>query len=101
MPIRIVLSTLLSVTLSGCWLFPDAPMASRPVGVRFDLPTHLRDCARALGVTDPSKIATVGELLAAYGTERTGRAEVTACHAEIVRLIDVHNANMTSGGLAP
>lgn len=76
-------------------------MATRPEGVRFDLPTHLRQCAEALGVTDPSRIATVGELLAAYGTERTGRAELAACHAEIVRLVDVHNEGMTSGKMKP
>lgn len=101
MAIRLALSILLSVMLSGCWLFPEPPLASRPVGVRFDLPTHLRECAKALGVSDPGRIASVGDLLSAYGTERTGRLELAACHAEIVRLVDVHNENMTSGKLAP
>jgi hypothetical protein len=39
--------------------------------------------------------------MVAYGDERASTAELRTCHAEIVRLVDVHNAAMTSGKLAP
>lgn len=71
----------------------------KPVGVPFPLPSHLRVCADAAGTTDPAKLAEVGELLVAYSVERSGKVTVIACNAEIIRLIDVHNANMQSGKL--
>lgn len=66
----------------------------------FALPTHLRLCAETLGITNPQSIATVGALLVAYGVERGNTQDLKACNAEILRLIDVHNAAMTSGELA-
>ncbi len=75
-------------------------MATRPVGVPFELPSHLRLCADMAGTTDPEKLVEVGELLVAYSVERSGKVTVIACNAEIIRLIDVHNANMRSGKLA-
>jgi zinc D-Ala-D-Ala carboxypeptidase len=59
---------------------------------RFNLPTHLRQCAQQAGLSNPDNVTTVGQLLIAFGQERTARLELGACHAEIVRLIDVHNA---------
>lgn len=53
-----------------------------------------------VGTTDPAKLAEVGELLIAYSVERSGRITVVACNAEMIRLIDIHNANMQSGRLA-
>ena len=85
------LSILLSLTLSSCsWLRPDL-VSTRPVQIPFDLPSHLRQCAAQLGVSDPEAVKTVGQLMIAYGQERTARLELKACHEEIVRLIDVHN----------
>lgn len=52
------------------------------------------------GTTDPEKLVEVGELLVAYSVERSGKLAVIACNAEIIRLADVHNANMRSGKLA-
>ena len=66
------------------------------MGVPFDLPSHLRQCAEKTG-TDPSTIKTVAQLLLAYGDERALSAELRACYVETIRLIDVHNAAMTSG----
>ena len=74
-------------------------MLTKPVGVPFDLPSHLRQCAEKTG-TDPSTIKTVAQLLLAYGDERALSAELRACYVETIRLIDVHNATMTSGKLA-
>lgn len=65
----------------------------------FDLPPNLRQCDSG-DTTDPAAFASVGDLLIGYGIERTGRAAEKACHAETVRLIDVHNAAMTTGKLA-
>ena len=92
-----VLLILPSLMLSAC--LPDL-VVSRPVGVPFALPSHLRQCAEKLGYTDPATLKTVGPLLLGFGTEQGARLELEACHAEIVRLIDVHNAAMTSGRLA-
>jgi hypothetical protein len=39
--------------------------------------------------------------MVAYGDERASTAELRTCHAEIVRLVDLHNAAMNSGRLAP
>jgi hypothetical protein len=39
-------------------------------------------------------------LLTGYGIERTSAEELRACHHETIRLIDVHNEQMTSGKLA-
>lgn len=75
-------------------------MVTKPVGVPFALPSHLRQCAEKLGYTDPATLKTVGQLLLGFGNEQGARLELEACHAEIVRLIDVHNAAMTSGRLA-
>ena len=75
-------------------------MATKPVGVPFNLPANYRQCDETAPTTDPSKPRSVGDLLVAYGVERQGRAEVNACLREAVRLIDVHNAAMTSGKLA-
>lgn len=74
---------------------------TRPLGVPFALPSHLRACAEKVSVTDPATVKTVGQLMVAYGDERASTAELRACHAEIVRLIDLHNAAMSSGRLAP
>jgi hypothetical protein len=52
-----------------------------------------------VATTEPTTFATVGDLLVGYGVERTGRLEVSACHREIVRLIDVHNKQMSTGKL--
>ena len=49
--------------------------------------------------TDPTTFLTVADLLTGYGIERTSAEELRACHQETVRLIDVHNAQMTSGKL--
>jgi hypothetical protein len=38
-------------------------------------------------------------LLVGYGVERTGRPEVSAYHRETVRLIDLHNKQMSTGKL--
>ncbi len=84
MPTRIVLLILLSLMLSACW--PEGLTVTKPVGVPFDLPSHLRQCAEKTG-TDPSTIKTVAQLLG-------------ACYIETIRLIDVHNAAVTSGKLA-
>jgi len=35
----------------------------------------------------------------AYGVGRTARLEVSACHRETVRLIEVHNKQMSTGKL--
>lgn len=75
-------------------------MVTKPVGVPFDLPPNLRQCDSG-DATDPRALVTVGDLLIGYGIERTGRAAEKACHAETVRLIDIHNKNMTTGKLAP
>ena len=56
-------------------------------------------CADSAGTTYQEKLAEVGELLVAYSIERSRKATVIACNAEIIRLIDVHNANMQSGKL--
>ena len=87
-----------SLMLSAC--LPDL-VVTRPVGVPFALPSHLRACAEKVSVTDPATVKTVGQLMVAYGDERASTAELRACHAEIVRLIDLHNAAMSSGRLAP
>ena len=94
---RIVLLILLSLMLSACW--PEGLMVTKPVGVPFDLPPHLRQCAEKTG-TDPSTIKTVAQLLLAYGDERALSAELRVCYVETIRLIDLHNAAMTSGKLA-
>ncbi len=73
---------------------------TKPVGVPFALPSHLRLCAETIGTTDPAKLAEVGELLVAYSIERSGRITVVACNAEMIRLIDVHNESMQTGRLA-
>jgi hypothetical protein len=85
-----------SVMLSGC-LETFAP--TRPVGVPLSLPPNLRQCDEAVATTEPTTFATVGDLLVGYGVERTGRLEVSACHRETVRLIDVHNEQMSTGKL--
>ena len=69
------------------------------MGVPFDLPTHLRQCAEKTGA-DPAAIKTVAQLLLAFGDERAVSAELRACYAEVIRLVDIHNAAMTSGRLA-
>lgn len=51
--------------------------------------------ARALGEVGRG----VGKLLVAYRFERSIKMMVIACNAEIIRPIDVHNANMCSGKL--
>jgi hypothetical protein len=70
------------------------------VGVPFNLPPNLRQCDETVATTDPATFVSVGDLLVGYGVERTGKAEVSACHRETVRLIDVHNEQMTTGKLA-
>lgn len=75
-------------------------MVTKPVGVPFALPTHLRECAKRLGYVDPASLKTVGQLLIGFGDEQAAHSELDACHAEIVRLIDAHNTAMTSGRLA-
>lgn len=97
MPIRIALLILLSVTLSGCF---ETFMPTKPVGVPFNLPAQYRQCEAGKIDTDPTKFLSVSDLLSGYGTEKTGRLEERECHRETVRLIDVHNAQMTSGKLA-
>jgi hypothetical protein len=52
-----------------------------------------------VATTEPTTFATVGDLLVGYGVERTARLEVSACHRETVRLIDVHNKQMSTGKL--
>jgi len=96
MLIRNALSILLSVPLSGCF---QGLVVTKPVGVTVDLPPNLRQCDSG-DTTDPATMISVGDLLIGYGIERTGRAAEKACHREAVRLIDVHNAAMTSGRLA-
>lgn len=75
-------------------------MATKPVGVPVDLPPNVRQCDSG-DTTDPASMVTVEDLLFGYGIERTGRAAERACHREAIRLIDVHNKNMTTGKLAP
>lgn len=69
------------------------------MGVPLDLPPNLRQCDSG-DTTDPAAMVSVGDLLIGYSVERTARAAEKACHREAVRLIDVHNAQMTSGRLA-
>jgi len=57
-------------------------------------------CAEDAATTDPEKFLTVADLLTGYGIERTSAEELRACHRETVRLIDVHNEQMSSGKLA-
>lgn len=66
----------------------------------FNLPAPYRDCAAGKIDTDPAAFQSVGDLLNGYSTEKTGRLEERDCHRETVRLIDVHNAEMTTGKLA-
>lgn len=75
-------------------------MVTKPVGVPFALPSHLRQCAERLGYVDPGSLKTVAQLLLGFGDEQGAHYELDACVTEIVRLIDVHNAAMTSGRLA-
>ena len=98
MPTRIALSILLSVTLSGCF---ETFLPTKPVGVPFNLPPNLRQCEAGKVDTKPETFLSVGDLLNGYGTERTGRLEERECHRETVRLIDVHNEQMTTGRLGP
>ena len=70
------------------------------MGVPFALPTNLRECADRLGVAKLGDLATVGQVLKALGNERAITWELRDCYAELIRLIDVHNASMTSGKLA-
>lgn len=70
------------------------------MGVPFALPANLRVCAEGAATTDPTTFLTVADLLTGYGIERTSAEELRACHQETVRLINVHNSQMTSGKLA-
>ena len=71
---------------------------TKPVGVPFEVPTHLRECARQYGLTDPGALVTRSDLMLAYGQERTGHLGVAACLEEIVRLADAHNEQMRKLG---
>src|SRR5690242_6260659 len=97
MRIRSAHLILSSVMLSGC-LETFAP--TKPVGVPFNLPPNLRQCDETVGTSEPTTFVSVGDLLVGYGVERTGRLEISACHLETVRLINIHNAQMKSGKLA-
>ena len=63
------------------------------------LPPNLRQCDEAVATTEPTAFATVGDLLVGYGVERTGRLEVSACHRETIRLIDLRHKQMSTGQL--
>ncbi len=96
MTIRSGLSILSSVMFCGC----SSPFqAGKPVGMPFALPANLRVCADDAATTDPEGFLTVADLLIGYGIERTSAEELRACHQETVRLIDIHNAQTTSGKL--
>lgn len=71
------------------------------MGVPFDLPANLRTCADQVPLTDPEAIRTRGDLKSAYGDEYTAHIVLAACIRETVRLVDVHNEQMTTGKLAP
>lgn len=71
---------------------------TKPVGVPFQVPTHLRDCARQYGLTDPTGLQTRSDLMLAYGQERDGHIGVAACLEEIIRLADAHNDQMKKLG---
>lgn len=70
------------------------------MGVQFVLPANLRLCADGAATTDPTTFISVADLLTGYGIERTSAEELRVCHRETVRLIDVHNDQMTSGKLS-
>lgn len=64
------------------------------MGVPFELPSHLRQCAEEYGVTVPETLQTRADLLAAYGQERKANLTKSECIREIARLVDKHNENM-------
>lgn len=71
------------------------------MGIPFDLPANLRTCIEsAPPLTRPSLLKTVGDLKLAYGDEYTSHVVLNACYMELLRLIDVHNEQMTTGKLA-
>ena len=77
-------------------------VAEKPVGIPFDLPAHLRTCVeQAPPLTRPTILKTIGDLKLAYGDEYTAHVMLTACVSEIIRLVDIHNEQMTTGKLAP
>jgi hypothetical protein len=84
-------SALASLLLCGC---SAPPTVTKPVGVPFDLPTNLRQCASQYGLTDPTTFKVSGDLMLGYGTERNSHVGVSDCLEELVRLIDVHNQKM-------
>ncbi len=86
---------LASVLLYGC---SEPPQVSRPLGVPFQVPTHLRECARQYGLTNPSAFLTRSDLMIGYGQERGAHIGVSACLEELIRLADVHNAKMKEIG---
>lgn len=72
------------------------------MGIPFDLPANLRTCVeQAPPLTRPSLMKTLGDLKLGYGDEYTFHVVLAACYAEVIRLIDVHNEQMTTGALAP
>ena len=71
---------------------------TKPVGVPFEVPTHLRQCSSGYALTDPTAMATRADLMLGYGQERTGHAGVAACLEELLRLADEHNAQMRKIG---
>lgn len=99
MRIARLLSLPLILAISSC---SSVPLAEKPVGIPFDLPTNLRTCVeQAPPLTRPSLMKTIGDLKLGYGDEYTSHVVIAACYTELIRLIDLHNKQMTTGALAP
>lgn len=71
---------------------------TKPVGVPFNLPTHLRQCAEPGVATKPDEFVDRGDLLVGIGSERSLSMTKSECIREISRLTDEHNAKMRELG---
>lgn len=73
-------------------------LVSKPLGIPFDLPTHLRDCAQRYTGRPFDQLRTRADLLLALDVESGERDKAAACIAEIARLVDKHNDAMNKLG---
>lgn len=64
------------------------------MGIPFELPTHLAQCADKYGLTDPATFIVRADLELGYAQERAGNMTKSECLREIVRLVEVHAAKV-------